>query len=174
MGCALSHYNLWQQLLDDKDNEFYLILEDDVELCKGFNKKIADLVEEMAKKDVIYLGYFRYSSAERKQVIAEFKMITEDSEIMTLQKLNANKSGGGGTFCYSINKNAAKKYIDYIDKNGIKYAMDCFMVYPKNIESYDKSFNLTKNIYKNIQNFKKKFNKKNDDHIFLLNEFVRN
>ena len=137
MGCALSHYNLWQQLLDDKDNEFYLILEDDVELCKGFNKKIADLVEEMAKKDVIYLGYFRYSSAERKQVIAEFKMITEDSEIMTLQKLNANKSGGGGTFCYSINKNAAKKYIDYIDKNGIKYAMDCFMVYPKNIESYE-------------------------------------
>ena len=37
-------------------------------------------------------------------------MITEDSEIMTLQKLNANKSGGGGTFCYSINKNAAKRF----------------------------------------------------------------
>ena len=43
-----------------------------------------------------------------------------------------------------------------------------------NIESYDKNYNLTKNIYKNIQNFKKKFIKKNDDNIFLLNEFVRN
>jgi hypothetical protein len=27
----------------------------------------------------------------------------------------------------------------------------------KNIESYDKNYNLTKNIYINIQNFKKKF-----------------
>ena len=27
----------------------------------------------------------------------------------------------------------------------------------KNIESYDKNFNFTKNIYKNIRNFKKKF-----------------
>ena len=38
----------------------------------------------------------------------------------------------------------------------------------KNIESYDKNYFSTKNIYKNIQNFKKKFNKKNDDHILLL------
>jgi GR25 family glycosyltransferase involved in LPS biosynthesis/glycosyltransferase involved in cell wall biosynthesis len=136
MGCALSHYNLWRQLLEDKDNEFYLIFEDDVELCKGFQKKIADLAAEMAKKDVIYLGYSRYSSAERKQVIAEFKTITEETPTITLQKLNANRSGGGA-FCYSIHKNAAKKYIDYIDKNGIKYAIDYVMLFAENVESYE-------------------------------------
>ena len=42
----------------------------------------------------------------------------------------------------------------------------------KNIESYDKNYFSTKNIYKNIQNFKKKFNKKNDEQSLLLARIV--
>jgi hypothetical protein len=38
----------------------------------------------------------------------------------------------------------------------------------KNIESYDKNFNFTKNIYRNIKNFKKKFNKIHDEQSLLL------
>ena len=38
----------------------------------------------------------------------------------------------------------------------------------KNIESYDKNYFSTKNIYKNIKNFKKKFNKIHDEQSLLL------
>jgi glycosyl transferase family 25 len=30
IGCAMSHINLWNQLLEDKNNDTYLILEDDI------------------------------------------------------------------------------------------------------------------------------------------------
>ena len=136
IGCALSHYNLWQQLIADEDNDFYLIMEDDIELCKGFQQKISNLAAEMATKDVLYLGYFRYSYEERKKVIEEFRTIAADMSAMTIQKLHVNMCGGG-TFCYAINKNAAKRYIEYIHKNGIKFAIDCVMIYAENIGFYE-------------------------------------
>ena len=40
IGCALSHYNLWKQLLDDKKNDYYLIMEDDFSLCTNFKDKL--------------------------------------------------------------------------------------------------------------------------------------
>ena len=43
----------------------------------------------------------------------------------------------------------------------------------KNIESYDKNYNLTKNIYINIQNFKKKFINR-DKNIKLLSKTDKN
>ena len=40
IGCALSHYNLWCQLLNDPDNEYYIIMEDDFTLCKNFKQQL--------------------------------------------------------------------------------------------------------------------------------------
>ena len=33
MGCCLSHMKLWISLLEDRKNDEYLILEDDVYIC---------------------------------------------------------------------------------------------------------------------------------------------
>jgi len=38
IACALSHYRLWKQLIEDEDADNYLILEDDVVFEKGFTK----------------------------------------------------------------------------------------------------------------------------------------
>ena len=36
MGCALSHIHLWNNLINDKDNDFYVILEDDIVFSNNF------------------------------------------------------------------------------------------------------------------------------------------
>ena len=58
MGCALSHLELWHQLVNEKpDIENYLILEDDVKLQKGWEEKWNAAAPYMPEDwDVIYLG----------------------------------------------------------------------------------------------------------------------
>ena len=45
IGCALSHYNLWKQLVEDSTNEYYLIIEDDLSLFSHF-KETYDKIEQ--------------------------------------------------------------------------------------------------------------------------------
>ena len=40
IGCALTHYNLFLSLLQDTRNDYYIIMEDDINFCKDFDKKI--------------------------------------------------------------------------------------------------------------------------------------
>ena len=135
IGCALSHYNLWHQLINDMDNQFYFIFEDDAHLCNGFKNHIFKLNDTMITTDIIFVGYSRYSSAERKTVISEFNTITEDTNI-SLQKIDQNKYGGG-TFSYTINKIGAKKMIDHINTFGIRYAIDFTIILNSEIDCYE-------------------------------------
>ena len=43
IGCALSHFILWKQLIDDKYNDYYLISEDDNTFNDDFENKIKEL-----------------------------------------------------------------------------------------------------------------------------------
>jgi GR25 family glycosyltransferase involved in LPS biosynthesis len=58
MGCALSHLELWWQLVHEKpDIENYLVLEDDVKLEKGWETVWAAATPHIPEDyDVIYLG----------------------------------------------------------------------------------------------------------------------
>jgi alpha(1,3/1,4) fucosyltransferase len=58
MGCALSHLELWWQLVNEKpDIENYLILEDDVKLQKGWEERWNAAAPHIPEDyDVIYLG----------------------------------------------------------------------------------------------------------------------
>ena len=58
MGCALSHLNLWYQLVNEKpDIQNYLILEDDVKLQKGWEAKWKEALPHIPENyDIIYLG----------------------------------------------------------------------------------------------------------------------
>jgi GR25 family glycosyltransferase involved in LPS biosynthesis len=126
VGCALSHYNLWTQLINDIHNDYYIIMEDDIVLCNGFKQKIEQLTDDMKNKDLVFIGYHKYSTEEREIVINEHIKINETTSI-TISSLNKSRSGSGA-FCYSINKNCAKKYIDYIKKHKIHRDIDWFMI----------------------------------------------
>jgi GR25 family glycosyltransferase involved in LPS biosynthesis len=133
IGCALSHYNLWKQLLDDKNNEYYLIMEDDFSLCTNFKDKFESLKNDFISKDCLFLGYTMYEKNRQK-----VRNIYDNNSSKIIKVVPLNKDLYiGGTFCYSINKNGAKKIVDYIQNNGIKHGIDYVMKITNNLESYE-------------------------------------
>jgi GR25 family glycosyltransferase involved in LPS biosynthesis len=119
MACALSHYYLWKQLLDDPENDYYLVIEDDSTFCKNFGKAINTLVTEFTNREMLLLGYLTYSESLPKEYSLPPNKIT-------IQPLN-RKIIQGGTHCYSVNKSGAQKLVDYIATNGIKNGIDYLM-----------------------------------------------
>ncbi len=124
IGCALSHYNLWKQLLKSSD-EYYYIMEDDVQIEPEFSDKIKSI--DFKKYDILFIGYSMYSNV-REKMKYDNKFIIE--RLLMSQYI-------GGTFAYSINRTGAKKIIDYIEKNGIKHGIDyLFKIIPE-LECYE-------------------------------------
>ena len=117
IGCAMSHLTLWKRLLQDDDNAFYLILEDDITFTNDYSEKFKQVCE-FDQKDIIFLGYSMMEAERNKSVVCDISNTT-----LQLNKLNKTRYIGG-FFSYLINKNGAKKLVDYIDKNGIKYGID--------------------------------------------------
>lgn len=123
IGCALSHYLLYEKLLNDPDYNQYLIIEDDIQLINNFDIQLNSIIFKLGELDweIILLGH---------HIPIKFKKylfgINQDSN-MKIQKFNKTMSLGG-SFGYIINKNGAKKLIKYINNNSIKYAIDIILL----------------------------------------------
>lgn len=122
IGCALSHYNLWLQLINDNENEFYLIMEDDVFLSSKFKDTLYKLKPLFVKRDIIFLGYSMYYK-DRKKHEHIYDYNNNHNDNIKLTQLNSNLFIGG-LFSYVINKNGAKHIVNYINENGIKKGID--------------------------------------------------
>ena len=132
LGCALSHVNLWEQLLADQNNDFYVILEDDIELCKNFKDNITSMKQQFLDKDVLFLGYHI-----PKELREKFKFLYNANPVeITTSKL-VKKICGGGTFGYSVNKMGARKLLENAKKNGIKRAVDYFMLDSNEVDLWE-------------------------------------
>ena len=124
IGCALSHYNLWKNLLQSQD-EYYFIMEDDVRMESDFSEKLKSI--DYSKYDILFFGYSMFSSVREKM---------EANREFSIGRLSMDQYVGG-TFAYSINRTGAKKMVDYIEKNGIKHGIDyLFKIIPE-LECYE-------------------------------------
>ena len=141
IGCALSHYGLWMELLRDETNDYYIIFEDDVILCDAYKTQISNMEKYFREKDVVYHGYTMY-----KDIRASSKDIYEYSSVnsTTIVSISPLKKEYyvGGTFGYTINKNGARKMIDYIHKHGIRHGIDYVMKITNTLECYETQPNL--------------------------------
>ena len=90
-------------------NEGAIYISDDIEFTDDFFEKFKQVCA-FEQKDIIFLGY---SMAEKER-----NKIDISGSTVQLNKLNKTRYIGG-FFSYLINKNGAKKLVDYIDKNGI-------------------------------------------------------
>lgn len=58
IGCALSHYNIWIDLLKDELCKYYIIFEDDITLCNNFTQyfnDVTDIMESFSEKiDILF------------------------------------------------------------------------------------------------------------------------
>lgn len=114
MGCALSHINVWQQLLDDPIHDHYVIFEDDIEFTQGFAQKLRYACNEFRNKKMehLLLGAFNVHS------------LNQDISKLTFSEYDMLKSDNEGAHAYIFSKSAAKKMIDYFRTTKVRYAID--------------------------------------------------
>jgi GR25 family glycosyltransferase involved in LPS biosynthesis/glycosyltransferase involved in cell wall biosynthesis len=124
MGCALSHLQLWKELVADKNHEYYLILEDDIVIqhIGHFKEQLEKLKPEMKNQEVLMLGYSMFPA--NREAVKEIYDI--EADLLQIKPLNKDLYMGG-TFAYSINKTGAQKLVDYIAIKGIKHGIDYLM-----------------------------------------------
>lgn len=122
VGCALSHYNIWRQLMTDWENSYYVIIEDDITLGINFRENLSKIISKITpEKSIILLGMTvpLISYQQSRSVYAH-------DTSYTLHRLNTDLYCGGA-FGYIINKYAATKLLSYIQSEGIKMAIDWLM-----------------------------------------------
>lgn len=114
IGCALSHYRIWQRLVADASCGYYVIFEDDISLCENFTERLQEAKSYFVDNhvDIMMLGY---TEADRE---ARFQ-----AGVSPFAPLNRAKYLGG-TFGYIISQRAARAYLDYIRDNGIRHGID--------------------------------------------------
>lgn len=119
IGCALSHIELWKKLVNDNNNDYYLILEDDIEFNPYFKTIYDGLTQYLKNIEILFLGYHMYVNVT-KEIKEDYSLLKNE---IKLQDFNDNLSLGG-FFSYSINKKCANKLLEYIEKNGIQNGID--------------------------------------------------
>lgn len=121
IGCALSHYNIWLNLLKDNNNDYYIIFEDDIYIneklvfLKNFNLT-NNYVKTNESLDVLFMGFHK----------SDNNLNFDDNIDLNFIPFNNNLFNICGAFAYIITKNGANKIINYIhdNKNGIKHGID--------------------------------------------------
>tara|TARA_A100000164_G_C21839053_1_gene739199 strand:+ start:515 stop:1285 length:771 start_codon:yes stop_codon:yes gene_type:complete len=109
IGCALSHYNIFYNIVEKKNNDkdIYLILEDDIKFEKNLIYNINQLLKDAPLNwDIIYIGYGPLLDNYKNKKIKD-----------NWYKTNRVH----GTFGYLLNKKGARKILDLFP---IKYQID--------------------------------------------------
>ena len=119
IGCALSHYCMWQEFLANSKRDFIVIVEDDINFTPKFVDSLSKLSNGMLVNDIVFLGYTMHNS-EREACSDIYNNMTNSLAIHDLNK----DLYIGGCFAYSINKNGAKVMIDRIAEYGITAGID--------------------------------------------------
>lgn len=120
IGCALSHYNLWKELV--KSNKpYYIIMEDDASFCKNFFNKLQEILK-VRNYDILFLGYHM----SQNNRLANKEKYNVESENTVVESLKTDLYIGG-THCYIITKEGASSLLDFIEMHGIKHGIDYLM-----------------------------------------------
>ena len=129
IGCAISHINCWRNIL--KDNvDAALILEDDVEISNlDLWPQAVVCLPHKNKWDVLYLGYQNKNHIMPLPVLVKWRFIYPVLNFLKIKRYNLKKirltfdrlynkhwiqlGAHNGAYAYLVNKNAAKKIIEY-------------------------------------------------------------
>ena len=146
IACSLSHYKLWKNLTLDRDADNYLILEDDAVFKEGFtnfwNQVFSKHIPE--NYNLIYLGGCQpwnkphYHKALEKYNNYFFNIKRNDFFTKNDHFWHMNASS------YILSKTAASLLCQWVEQNGIDYALDNFM---QRFFNENKLFAAPKSIY---------------------------
>lgn len=117
IGCAKSHYNIWNSLLES-DCDFYLVFEDDIKVCDDFKYKLDHILQTNKSWDIIQLGYHMYND----NLYNDYRKY-RSNDLPKLEELNMNNYIGSA-FAYLISRSGAQKMVNFVHENGIKHGID--------------------------------------------------
>jgi GR25 family glycosyltransferase involved in LPS biosynthesis len=142
IACALSHLNMWKKLINDNDNEAYIILEDDIEIVDNFNYfniQLNNIINNNIEDeiDIIFIGYFKLNKKINKVSLYDLQL--------KINQLNMNNFKIGGSFGYVITKKAAQFLIN---NNNIKKGIDWELL-DYGLKIYETNFELVRSEYVN-------------------------
>ena len=118
IGCAISHIELWQELMEDTTNNYYIIMEDDIKLKPNWYEELYKNRTMLNTTDVVMLGYSMFGT-----VRDNVKSLYDNNDPIQVYNLDLDKYIGG-FFCYSINKTGAQKILQSMSVTGIKHGID--------------------------------------------------
>jgi len=146
IGCALSHLQIYNNLINDVNNDYYIVLEDDVELLDNFKESLNKITHKFVNQNIEHLA-LALSLANNHHDIS--RNIDTDNDINIFEK-DVYKLWNIG-FAYIISKNAAKKIINFINNCSIKCAIDNPQAYGEVIKYHYPSKFIVK--HKNMELF---------------------
>jgi GR25 family glycosyltransferase involved in LPS biosynthesis len=131
VGAALSHKNLWENLMNEKLKSYYIIFEDDTELHSKYDvylKKIQEKINTMDTWDMIFVSYLNKDKG--KDMFEK----NDDVDIEFVPFDTSNYIGGFQN--YIISKTGAEKLLNYIKENGIRHGIDYIIKILPSFEVY--------------------------------------
>lgn len=117
IGAALSHMNLWKQVLET-DSDYVLILEDDVNLVDNF-KELLTNIESILDSNQIKLLLLGYTGNLNIPIV--------NTGQVTVQKVIDKTGLIGGLFSYIIHKSVISFVLNKINETGIYRAIDMYL-----------------------------------------------
>lgn len=118
IGCAITHIELWQDLMEETSTNYYIIMEDDITLRSDWYDQLTTIKETMNNTDIMMLGYSMFADVREK-----FQDDYNNNRSIDIYELKEDNYIGG-FFCYSINKSGAQKILQSLSVTGIKHGID--------------------------------------------------
>lgn len=134
VGCALSHYTLWQET--EKNNRPMLIMEDDVTFQSQFIDRFGYLLNDLNETEweLVFIGYHKNEvNYEAHGLSLDFLTDTftpqdliEFKEYLVKYSSYADGTGlhGGGTFGYIVNPRGAQKLLNMVKNHRFYFPVD--------------------------------------------------
>lgn len=155
IGCALSHLKIYNNLINDKNNEYYIVLEDDVELINNFKENLSKITNLFVEQKIEHLALALSLSNNENDILHN----SSNKDTIQIFEKDIYKLWNIG-FAYIISKNAAQKIINFINNCSVKCAIDNPQSYGELIKYHYSNKIIVK--HKNMIEFGSDINSNND------------
>lgn len=123
VGCAMSHYRMYQELAVSTKYDYYIVYEDDVVLGSNYKQRFEHLLQQLALMtfDLCMIGYSLWPIIKKS-----FQAYHPSNDMPKVALLHTHHYVGG-TYAYIVSKLGARKLLDKIKDMGITNGIDYFI-----------------------------------------------
>ena len=125
IGCALSHIKVWKELEYDPQNEYYIVLEDDLIFSSDFKNKLDRVTSLFCENNLEFLSIGSFDIHIENELIEKLDVIKQENIIWT-----------GGTHGYIISKSGCQKILKNIERYSLNKSIDFEIVQKKSFDIY--------------------------------------